>query len=124
MKIMRRPILATVIALAVAFGVFATVQSASAVTKWTAPPDTITAAEFCDDATNLAWYQAQHWDFKTSSPDFTGATVACSGWAAIYNIALVNGYPSVDAAAADGWSVGNRNRPWVSDLQNIGNFTP
>ena len=107
--------LAFVIAMTLAGGV-------SAADKWTASPDTVVAADFCADPDDYAWYQVHHWNYANGLPDFAGATVACSGWAAIHQVAVVHGYPSVDAAAADGWAAGNRNQSWVSALPDIGEY--
>ncbi len=96
--------------------------SANAASKWTVDPSLVTAADFCDDTDVHRWYQAQHFDDEAGKANFIGSTVACSGWAAVWQIALIHGYASVDAAALDGWAVGNANLPWVASLPNISEY--
>ncbi len=110
------------LAFLLAIAVIGMSASAQAADKWSSLPDVVSSADFCDDPTDFGWYQAQHYD-NDGNFDFVGSTVACSGWAAIHQIAVIHGYQSVDAAGFE-WVTGNRNMSWVSGLNNIGDFSP
>lgn len=122
MKFQFRWIIGIALAFIIAVMLVGSLDTAAAVDKWSADPSLVMAADFCDDPDDNSWYQVQYQGRNTGRSDWYGSTVACSGWAAIYNIAIVRDYASVDAAAADGWSAGNRNQPWVSGLINIADY--
>ena len=79
---------------------------------------------YCDDVDNTAWYQVQKMDKETNTVTFIGSTVACSGWEAIRQFALMHDYPSTNAAGNDGVVAGNRGATFIADLPSISFYTP
>lgn len=83
---------------------------------------------YCDDVEVNYWYQVQHrvgdTNNSTGYVDFTGSTVACSGWEAIRQFAAMHNYASTNAASDDGVVAGNRGKPWLSSLDPINDYTP
>jgi len=88
-----------------------------------APDHASAQALYCDDADATAWYQVQKHDKDNANAlQFTGGTVACSGWDAIRQFALLHGYESTNAASNDGVVAGNRGKTWIADLASISTY--
>ena len=88
-----------------------------------APDHASAQALYCDDADETAWYQVQKHDKDNANAlQFTGGTVACSGWDAIRQFALLHGYESTNAASNDGVVAGNRGKTWIADLPSISTY--
>lgn len=110
------------LAFAIVLATVAFTVSASAADKWSASPSTVPAGAFCIETEALDWYQVQHTD-EDGLIDFVGSTIACSGWDAIWRFALINDYPSVNAAGLE-VVAGNRGKIWLGSLPDIGTYSP
>lgn len=118
----------SLIAVMAALAIFATpdTTTANTIDLGSLPPNHPSAINlYCEDPTVTAWYQVQKHDkSKNDELQFVGSTVACSGWDAIRQFALVHGYSSTHAASNDGVVAGNRGATWLGTLSSLTAYTP